>query len=408
MVSTRLLVLGAVALSTTAHPTNATMAGPLDEAFATAVREKRIPGIAAVALNRDGSVIYKNSWGTINIDDPSSAPVTSTTRMEIASMLKALVTVAALQLVEQRKLCLDDLVEDHIPSWKNISVLDGFSADGEPILRPPKTKATVLQLFTHTSGAGYFFLSKNLTRFNHWAGKPPQFGADPLHPEPLVADPGTGWFYGTSIDYLSHIISAISGIPINTYLDQHILEPLGIQNSDLPSIADMHAHRRLPNGTIISSPPTATTAPISTLDDYATFLLALINHGTHPTLGTTILQPSTVKQYLFTDLIPATLTSPSERPPAIGVIQSVNPTQSNDGEFLLGTPKGWSASFLLNNEEVQGGRSKGSGAWGGIYNLYYWVDLEAGKLGVVFTNLLPFLDPVTLELFGKLEGFAYS
>ena len=46
--------------------------------------------------------------------------------------------------------------------------------------------------------------------------------------------------------------------------------------------------------------------------------------------------------------------------------------------------------------------------WGGIFNLYYWVDLEVGKLGLVFTNLLPFLHPVVLELFGRLEGFVYG
>ncbi|KAK0638585.1 beta-lactamase/transpeptidase-like protein [Cercophora newfieldiana] len=366
------------------------MSEAVDKAFAAAVREKRVPGIATVALNRDGSVIYKNSWGTVNINDPTSAPVTSTTKMEIASMLKAFISVAALQLLEQGKFSLDDLVEEYIPSWTNISVLDGFTPDGEPILRPPKTKATILQLFTHTAGPGYWFTSENLNRFERWAGTLPQVAPDPVDPEPLIADPGTGWFYGTSNDYLGHIVETISGVSLTTYLNQHIFTPLGIQK---PTVipTEMHAHRRLPNGTITSQPPNATNILpsylLSSLDEYAAFLLALINHGTHPTLGTTILQPSTVKNYVFTDLFPLSLTSP---------------------EPYTGPTIGWSAAFLVNNQDVKGRRSKGSGAWGGIYNLYYWVDLEAGKLGLVFTNLLPFLDPVVLDLFGKLEEFVYG
>jgi hypothetical protein len=60
--------------------------------------------------------------------------------------------------------------------------------------------------------------------------------------------------------------------------------------------------------------------------------------------------------------------------------------------------------FLINNENVPGRRSKGSGAWAGMFNLYDCVDPRAGKLGVVFTNLLPFLDPTVLGLFNKVGG----
>jgi methyl acetate hydrolase len=412
MVSARLQALGVYfTLSINAHPTTTTMSGALDEALATAVREKRVPGIAAVALNRDGTIIFKDSWGTVNIDDPNSATVTPTTKMPIASMLKVVVAVAALQLVEQGKLCLDDLVEDYIPWWKNITVLDGFTPDGEPMLRPPKSKATVLQLLTHTAGPGYYFVSEKLVKFEAWAGLPPQFSADPLNPEPLVSDPGTGSYYGTSNDFLAHIVSAISGTPIGTYIEQHILAPLGIHHSDIRT--EMHFHRRLSDGSIISTPPNTTSPPpshlIYSLDDYATVLLALINYGTHPTLGATILQPSTVRDYIFADLFPSSLTSPpTESAPPIGLFITADPSQTNTGEFLPGVSKGWSAAFMLNNKDVKGGRKKGSGARGGIFNLYFWVDLEAGKLGLVFTNLLPFLDPVVLELFRKLEGFVYG
>jgi len=77
-------------------------------------------------------------------------------------------------------------------------------------------------------------------------------------------------------------------------------------------------------------------------------------------------------------------------------------------EFLAGVLKGWTASFLTNKEDIPQRRKAGSGAWAGINNLYYWVDLKSGKLGAVFTNLQPFVDPEVLGLFDKLEGLVYA
>ncbi|KAK3995916.1 beta-lactamase/transpeptidase-like protein [Cladorrhinum sp. PSN332] len=430
MVSTRSFLLGALALGANALPTNniiktrddAPSAANLDRLFSSAVAEKRVPGIAAIALDRDGTVLYNSSFGTVNIDDPLSAPVTSSTKMNIASMTKSVVAAAALQLVEQDKLSLDDFVEDYIPAWKNISVLDGFGSNGEPILRPPKTKATILHLVTHTSGASYPFLNENIAKWTEWASKQP--GLEPNVTPPLASDPGTGWFYGTSTDTLGNVVEAISGLRLDDYIEYNIFKPLGIKSSGLIQ-ADIYTHRRHANGSITA---TAAPAPISptdlpygggfltsTIDGYATFLLALINWGTHPTSGVTILKSSTIRKYVFTDLTPKAIVGDGscdfeQKGDPVGVWNSNDQSTSLSLEFLPGVPKGWSAAFLINNEDVSNGRRRkaGSGAWAGIFNLFYWVDLKSGKLGVVFTNLLPFLDPEVLELFDRLEEFVYA
>lgn len=424
----RLLTLGALALGAGALPADkrsstTSKAAELDEVFSSAVREKRVPGIAALALNRDGTVIYKNAWGTINIDDPSSAPITSSTKMEIASLTKSVVSVAALQLVEQGKLSLDDLVEDYLPRWKNATVLEGFTDDGEPITRPPKTKPKILHLVTHSTGDPYWIINTNINRYYEWATAN-QVPIDT--PFPLAADPGTGWYYGTSTDTLGYVIETISGLRLDEYIEHNIFRPLGIRDSGLIT-AEMWTHRRHDNGSITAVPPTPvdpkTTPPIggayliSTVDDYANYLVTILNWGTHPKTGVKLLKSSTVKKYVFTDLLPlaAAPTSPCKPPPAhpngegdIGVWVSNNQTISYSGEFLPGTPKGWSAAWLINNEAIPGRRRENSGAWAGINNLYYWADVKAGKLGMVFTNLLPFLDPTVLELYDKLEEFVYS
>lgn len=387
----------------------------VDDAFSKAVREKRVPGIAAFALNRDGAVLYNNSWGTVDLNDPKSAPVTSKTRMQIASMTKSVVSIAALQLIEQGKLSIDDYVEDHYPAWKNVSVLDGWTAEGEPILRAPKTKAKIVHLFTHTVGLGYAFIHNDTNKYAVWAAKqtnPPR--------TPILAEPGQGWFYGESMDILGFVVEAISGQPLDQFFEYNIFRPLGMKDIGLIS-PDIHAHQRLPNGKIESSPPATvkkTDPPAggyfltSTIEDYATYLLTLINWGTHPQTGVTILKSSTIRKYVFTDLAPLAIqTTACDYEPKgelVGHWNSVIPTTSNSIEFFPGQAKGWSTSFLINHEDQVGRRKAGSGTWAGINNLYYWVDLKSGKLGLVFTHLKPFLDPTVLGLFDKLEEFVYA
>ena len=63
---------------------------------------------------------------------------------------------------------------------------------------------------------------------------------------------------------------------------------------------------------------------------------------------------------------------------------------------------------MMNLENVPGGRSAGSGAWAGLGNLYYWIDPKRGIAGIIGTSVLPFLDEDSLELFEKVERFAYA
>ncbi|KAM7210893.1 Beta-lactamase/transpeptidase-like protein [Rhypophila decipiens] len=413
------LTANAITSSDHSRPLSPQLKAKLDLGFSTAFQEKRVPGLTALALNRDGNIIYRNSFGTVKIDDPSSAPVTANTKMAIASMTKAVVSVAALQLVEQKKLNLDDLIEKYVPSWANLSVITGFSPSGEPILRPPKYKAKVIHLLTHTAGAAYFSNTENIKKWQTWAAtqtNPP--------PQPLAADPGTGWFYGAGTATLGHIIEAISGLRLDAYLNKHIFEPLGISPNTTGIIKpDMWSHFRSPDGTIVpatSGPVQPADDPfgdgylISTISDYATFLLPLINEGRHPKTGVQILSPKTAKKYLFTDLYPVSLTAPGYAPgkkeagPGLGNWISTDAILTNNYTFFPGIEKAWSSSWLLNKQDLPGRRKVMSGTWAGVMNTYYWIDDKSGKLGIVMTSLLPFFDMEVLRLFDLLEEVVYS
>ena len=86
-------------------------------------------------------------------------------------MTKMVATTAALQQVERGNLDLDAPVEQYVPEFADLQVLEGFDGD-TPRLRPPATKATVRQLATHTSGLAYWFWNADIVRFEETTGTP--------------------------------------------------------------------------------------------------------------------------------------------------------------------------------------------------------------------------------------------
>jgi methyl acetate hydrolase len=393
----------------------------LNSIFEEAVTAKKIPGVAAIALDRAGNVLFKGTYGSTNLDDLAAPALTSRTPIMLWSCTKLVTSVAALQLLEQGKLHLEDPVEKYVPSIANIQVLDGFKPDGQPIIREPKTKATVLNLMTHTAGFSYDFFSKETLQWRTQVGQPPSeyaaVGAVKNFESPFNADPGTRYEYGVNTDWLGFVVEAISGMRLNEYVEKNILKPLGMNDSGShvkEGASPLVIHLRgSEDGGLTAAPPIAcATAPerfggghflYSTLDDYSTFLLTILNNGTHPTSRTGILKAETVKEYLFKDQIPKICSNTG-----IGTVESANPVLTSEGEFLPGIQKGWSCGLLLNLEDSPKGRSAGSGSWAGLGNLYYWLDPNRGKLGLVMSGILPFMDKEILCLFDQMERAVYG
>src|SRR5947209_6395918 len=125
----------------------------IDGLLRGAVDAGAMPGVVAVAGDRDGT-LYEGAFGTLGVGD--ERPVNSDTVFLIASMTKPIASVAALQLVEQGRLTLEQPVADVLPEFGELPVLDGFDGD-QPRLRPPARQATIRNLLTHTSGLAYHF-----------------------------------------------------------------------------------------------------------------------------------------------------------------------------------------------------------------------------------------------------------
>lgn len=360
-----------------------------------AVSNGAVHGIAAVVVDRDGPVFHH-----------AAGEAGATTMFRNASMTKAVATTAALQLVEQGRLRLDDPVESILPEFGQLKVLDGFDGD-QPRLRAPATRATVRQLMTHSAGLGYFFLSEKLKRYHELTGEPnPLTGLKRSLSVPLVNDPGTVWEYGTNVDWLGLVVEKLSGQTLGRYLAEHVYGPLGMNDSTFTPTAGqrerlLRVMQRQADGTLAPSPidlpPTAEWdaaghGSYGTVQDYGRFVQAWLNDGAG------ILKPATVQLALQNYLGQIGLP---------GLMKSALPELSNDVPASP-VPQGWGLGFHLTLADVPGMRSSGTADWAGVFNSYYWIDRSKGVGAVLMTQLLPFFDLRVVETLIGFETAVYQ
>lgn len=176
----------------------------IDRVLGDAVERGAVPHVAAIAADAAG-VFYEGGAG-VRVTGESDDPVTTSTQFRIMSMTKMIATAAALQQVERGELDLDASIEQYLPEFADVVVLDGFDG-AEPILREPTSAATVHQLVTHTSGLGYWFWNDQLVTYEAATGIPNSGpGLDAAFKAPLVADPGQQFTYGISTDWLGRVV----------------------------------------------------------------------------------------------------------------------------------------------------------------------------------------------------------
>src|SRR6478609_1453555 len=134
----------------------------IDRLLRAAVSDGRVPGVVALAADRNGT-FYQGAFGRRGFG--LDASMTLDTEFRIASMTKAVTGVAAMQCVERGKLALDQPAGEIMPELAEPQVLEGFDADGKPILRAARRKITLRMLLTHTAGFVYNVWNAQLNRY---------------------------------------------------------------------------------------------------------------------------------------------------------------------------------------------------------------------------------------------------
>jgi methyl acetate hydrolase len=371
----------------------------IDDLLNAVTADGSLHGIAATVVSRDG-VLYESAAGFAKPDS----------MFRNASMTKAVATTAALQLVEEGRLDLDASVASIVPEFSELQVLDGFEA-GEPVLRAPKTQATVRQLMNHTSGCGYHFLNEKLFKYCTDYGFPHVLtGIKQSISAPLVHDPGTVWEYGVSTDWLGQVVEVVSGHTLGDYLAENVYGPLGMTDSTF-ALSDEQRERLLP---VLSRAADGSLAPTTvdldvepewdagghgsygTIADYGRFLRAWVNGGELD--GRRILKEETVELALRDHL---------DGVPLPKKLKPTDPELCNPVE-LLDVPQGWGLGFHVYSIDLPGMRSAGSGDWSGLFNTFFWIDRTAGIGAVIATQLLPFFDGKMVETILGFEAAVYA
>lgn len=372
----------------------------IDDVLRHGMEARRIPAVVAMFANGH-ETLYQGAFGT---RDTSGVAVQPDSIFSIASMTKAIASVAALQLVERGKLRLDEPVARFLPQLAKPQVLDGFE-NNVPRFRPARTALTLRHLLTHTSGFCYSRWDADMFRYSTLPGLPP----DAL--QPLMFEPGTRWQYGEGIDWAGRLVEAVSGLSLEAYCQTNILQPLAMHDTSfilpaakferLVSLYDRdpadgllkQRERKLPE------PPKIYNGGgglYSTVADYTRFLQMILGNGARG--GTRVLQPETVASLRVNQLGPLTA----------GKMKSFAPQASADVDIQPGHKEKWSLAFLINTTAYPGGRSAGSLAWAGLYNTFYWLDPKRAVCGVILMQFLPFVDKEAVGMLNDFERAAYA
>jgi len=364
----------------------------------------KTPGVVAT-VGRGDSAPTVLAAGTI-ASDAGAAKADENSLWRVYSMTKPITAMAAMMLIEQGKLKLDQPISDFIPAFKNMTVLVDPMKDLSA--RPATTPITVRHLMTHTAGLGYTIITQGpllkeyerngITPFSANAVVEKQLRlARPTSLEefanrvaklPLIAEPGTKWSYSIGLDVLGRVIEVASGMPFETYLQKRVFKPLKM-NSSYFTVPGKDAGRLVTGYTWVGAnrvplDPGATSiflqppsfpyggaGLVMSAHDYDRFLHMLQNGGSLD--GARLMKPETVA-LAMSNLLPAGVT--------------YGGAVANTGG-ASGPLQGFGAGGSVYLSDVPGGPSKGTYGWGGAAGTIAWVDPARRVRATVMVNYLP-------------------
>jgi len=371
-----------------------------------AVSNQDVPFIVAMVGNSNAV-----TWqGQVGNGAPGMAAGENTV-MRIFSATKSIGSTAAMILVDRGNLDIDTPVEEILPEFKDVQLLDGFDGAGVPKLRAPEVKATVRHLATHTSGLAYEFFCADALKYMTATEHPSILsGLKASMYYPLVFEPGSGWQYGIGIDWLGQVVEAVDGRRIDRFCGEEIFAPLDMTDTVFELDEEKNARlanlkMRGPDGDFgdfeLAPPPNPEVYGMghclySTASDYMKYLQMHLNKGA---AGDGRILSEAVAERMRDNHIGDL---------RIGKVLTLAPEISADFEPFPDTPKTHSFGFMRNEEDVPGMRAAGSQGWAGVCNSHYWFDPQNDVRAVLFTQSLPFVEDRFMKLYEDFERAVYA
>ena len=196
------------------------------EAFLNEMPRRGLPACSLLVTHK-GKLVYSHSAGFSDVE--KTKPANENDLYWAFSITKITTCVAAMQLVEQGRLRLDDPVSKYLPAFSELFVCDKNTGE----ISPAKTTLTIEHLFTMTGGYGYYKKNEPECLTRAFANKETttQELINALAQVPLAFEPGSAYQYSMCHDILAAVVEVISGERFADYVKAHILDPLGMQNT---------------------------------------------------------------------------------------------------------------------------------------------------------------------------------
>ena len=218
----------------------------VEELLTDDINNNKIPG-AVVLVGNEKGIVYQKAFGVKN---PLTNEKYSTDDIfRIASMTKAITSVAVLKLWEDGRINLDDPIEKYIPEFKDTEILETFNEkDSSYSSKPSTKKITIRQLLTHTSGVGYDFIDGNPSIKAIFHKKKQSFMKNGvmcfcdedvtigeairnLAEVPLHHEPGEKFTYSMGLDVLGYMIEIVTGKKLDVFYHEEIFDPLDMNDT---------------------------------------------------------------------------------------------------------------------------------------------------------------------------------
>ncbi len=376
------------------------LAKRLDAAIDKALAEQQLVGVV-VMVARDGKLIYSRGAGFA--DREAKLPATETTMFRWASMTKPLTAVAALALIEQGKLGLDEPVTKYLPDFR------------PKLANGKEATITVRQLMTHTSGLSYRFIEGPDSAYAKGGVAEglaePGLGLDVflkrLAAVPLKFEPGTAWHYGLSSDVLGAVIARAANNEFPAVIRDTILRPLGMTDTMFavtdrarlawPYAADLDKDKK-------PRPSIRMTEPYELRDGKQLIRFSparIFDSGSYPSGGAGL--AGTARDYLiFLEAL---------RRGGAPILKAESVKRMTDNQIgtlsqttmTAGRRYGFGVGVAVDPKSIAP-RGKGTWYWGGIHGTGFWVDPDAKLTVVMLTNVAgdtPFDRWVEQAIFAK-------
>jgi len=376
---------------------DATRLARIDAHFARYVNDGRLPGWL-LAVTRGGKVVHVARYGKRDVEN--DLPIEDDTVFRIYSMSKPVTSVAAMMLYEEGSFELKDPVSRFIPSFADVRVLTGGTAEA-PETVPATEPVRMWHLLTHTAGLTYGFHRSHVTDeiyrnagFDFATPRNADLEAvcDTWAGLPLVHEPGARWNYSHATDVVGRVVEVLSGQTLDRFLAERIFEPLGMVDTSfwadgdkadrlaalyVPTPGTLQALRYDPIGDAALKPPAffgGGGGLVSTAPDFLRFVEMLRGGGQRD--GVRLLSRRTV-DYMTTNHLP-------------GGVDLEQFGQSGFAETAFdGTGFGLGFGVVVDPAASKTLSSVGDFAWGGAASTGFWVDPVEDITAVFFTQLLP-------------------